>query len=77
MTLRLSSTEPVLQVYDGKGMATATFIGHDGQPYGRFGGLALEPQRGPDAPNQPDFPAIAIGPGAPYRQLTRFQFSRD
>lgn len=54
-TLRLSTTEPGLQVY------THT-------------GVALEPQRFPDSPNQPHFPTAVLRPGKTYRSTTIYDF---
>lgn len=73
----LETTEPGLQVYDAHGLATAPHIGHAGEAYGRNAGLALEPQRWPDAPNHPGFPTVVLKPGEVYEQVTRFTFSRD
>ncbi|MBI1218453.1 MAG: galactose mutarotase [Rhodobacteraceae bacterium] len=74
--MTLETTEPGLQVYDGRGLNTAPFPGHAGQPYGRCAGLALEPQRWPDAAAHPGFPPITLAPGQVYRQVTRFSFDR-
>lgn len=74
--LVLDTTEPGLQVYDGRGVKTAPFPGHAGQPYGAHAGIALEAQRWPDAPAQPGFPPITLDPGQTYRQVTRFSFGR-
>ena len=54
-TLRVSTTEPGLQVY------THT-------------GVALEPQRFPDSPNQPHFPTAVLRPGQTYRATTTYDF---
>ncbi len=70
--LTIATTEPGLQVYDGAAIATAPACGHGGQPYGMHAGLALEPQKWPDAPNQPGFPSIELHPGQTYRQISRF-----
>ena len=74
--LTLETTEPGLQVYDGRGVDTAPFPGHAGQPYGAHAGIALEAQRWPDAPAHPGFPPITLDPGQTYRQVTRFSFAR-
>lgn len=72
----LETTEPGLQVYDAARLSTAPFPGHAGQPYGAHAGLALEPQRWPDAPAHPGFPSIALAPDQRYRQVTRWSFGR-
>jgi len=74
VSLRLATTEPGLQVYDGRTIATAPFAGHGGLPYAAHAALALEPQRWPDAPNNPGFPSIALNPGETYQQETRWTF---
>jgi aldose 1-epimerase len=74
VTLRLATTEPGLQVYDGRHLASAPFRGHNGKVYHAHAGLALEPQRWPDAPNHPGFPPITLDPGETYRQVTRWSF---
>jgi aldose 1-epimerase len=72
----LETTEPGLQVYDGRGIATAPYPGHAGQPYGPHAGIALEAQRWPDAPAHADYPSIGLVPGESYRQVTRYSFDR-
>ena len=74
--LTMATTEPGLQVYDAARLDTAPHLGLSGQPYGRHAGLAIEAQRWPNAPHQPDFPSVALVPGQDYRQLTRWTFER-
>lgn len=74
--MRIATTEPGLQVYDGGHLTSGRFAGHGGVPYGAHEGMALEAQRWPDAPNHPDFPPITLDPGATYRQQTRLRFDR-
>jgi aldose 1-epimerase len=76
VSLTLATTEPGLQVYDGRALNTGPFPGHSGHPYGPFAGLALEAQRWPDAPNQPEFPPVTLDPGETYRQVTQWRFDR-
>lgn len=57
--LQIDTTEPGLQVYTG------AHFGH--------GGLALEPQAWPDAPNRPNFPDTILRPGQIYHQITRIR----
>ncbi len=51
-----------------------TDVGKNGKPYVRSGGLALEAQGFPDAPNQASFPSITLLPGETYRQTTVYRF---
>jgi aldose 1-epimerase len=74
--LRVITTEPGLQVYDGQHIDSGQHLGHSGTPYGARAGIALEPQRWPDAPNHPDYPSILLRPGETYRQLSRFHAKR-
>ena len=64
VTMRIETSEPGLQVYDGAGLRT---------PYS---GIAIEPQCWPDAPNNPHFPSILLRPGSLSRQTTRFHFAQ-
>lgn len=71
--LRLSTTEPGVQLYTG-----AHFNGTPGKAgarYPRFGGFAVETQRFPDSPNTPHFPSARLDPGQTYRHVMRFDFS--
>lgn len=68
VALELATTEPGVQVYDGR---AAVRPGR--QPYE---GLAIEAQGWPDAPNQPGFPPIGISTAQPYRQITEWRLSR-
>lgn len=69
VTLDIESTEPALQFYDGHNLNAG--------PHAGRAGLCLEPQRFPDAPNQPAFPSAVLRPGETYRQVTRYRFSRQ
>ena len=76
VSMTLATTEPGLQIYDGRGIGTGSFPGHGGAPYGAFAALALEPQRWPDAPNQPSFSPVTLNPGEAYAQETQWRFDR-
>ena len=67
--MALLTTEPGLQVYDGRSP-----IRLGDAPYA---GLALEPQGWPDALHQPSFPSILATAERPYHQTTQWQFSRS
>lgn len=77
LALDITSTEPGLQVYDASRMDTTPHTGHGGRPYGRHAGVALEPQRWPDAPNQTGYPDITLRPGETYRQETVFHLRKN
>jgi aldose 1-epimerase len=76
VAMTLATTEPGLQVYDGRGIGTGPFGGHSGRPYGPFAALALEAQLWPDAPNQSGFPPVTLDPGETYRQETQWRFAK-
>lgn len=68
VSLTVASTEPGVQVYDGR---NAQRPGH-----GLHEGLAIETQRWPDAPSFADFPPIDLMPGAPLTQSTEWRFTK-
>ncbi|KIT14567.1 aldose epimerase family protein [Jannaschia aquimarina] len=73
--MRVATTEPGLQVYDGAKLDIGV-SGLGGRRYGAHAGVALEPQIWPDAPNHDDFPSAVLRPGETYRQTTTFSFSK-
>ncbi|MDW4498938.1 aldose epimerase family protein [Sulfitobacter sp. D35] len=73
--LDVETTEPGLQVYEGRLIDTAPAPGHGGTPYGARAGVAIEPQGWPDAPNRAEFPSVRLEPGDTYRQISRFRVS--
>lgn len=66
--MEIWTTQPALHVYD------ASSIMADGDRLRPRAGLALEAQGFPDAPNQPQFPSVALRKGALYRQVTEYRF---
>ena len=74
LQMELATTEPGLQVYTAGHLPNAGVVGHDGQPYARFAGVALEAQAWPDAPNRPHFPSAILRPDQTYHQMTRLRF---
>ena len=71
--VELRTTEPGLQVYAG-GTFTPGLVGKGGVTYPRFGGVALETQHYPDAPNHPSFPSTILRPNVEYRSTTEWRF---
>lgn len=67
VSMRVSTTEPAVQVYDAR---DARRPGG-----GAFEGLAIEAQNWPDAPNHAGFPSIELDRGEVYRQTTAWRFS--
>jgi len=74
-SLEISTTSPSLQVYTGQKL-DGSLLDRDGRVLGRRGGIALECQGYPDAPNQPAFPSTVLRPGEEYRTTTVWRFSR-
>lgn len=67
--MTLATTEPGVQVYDGR---QAQRPGH-----GPHEGLAIEPQFWPDATSNRRFPSILLKAGQTYRQVSQWRFERD
>ena len=65
--LDIETDEPGLQVFDGRGL--------DEIGYPAYGGLAMETQDFPDAPNRPDFPSTLLRPGEVRTSRTVWRFS--
>lgn len=58
---------PGLQVYSGNYL--------DGKLFPRHGGLCLETQHFPDAPNHAHFPDTILRPGSVFHSVTEYRFS--
>ena len=65
---------PGIQFYTGNGIKEGT-KGKGGTVYGKWGGLCLETQHFPDAPNHPDFPSAVLRAGERYEHMTEYRFS--
>ncbi|GGE91936.1 aldose epimerase family protein [Sphingomonas prati] len=72
--LEVLTTEPGLQFYTGN-FLDGTFVGKSGHLYRMGDGIALEPQKFPDAPNQPTFVSARVDPGKPYHHQMIYRFS--
>lgn len=68
LQMTLATTEPGMQIHDASGSHRPGKPTHEG--------LVIEPQRWPDAPNNPRFPSIKVTPDKPYRQITSWTFTR-
>ena len=66
--LTLYTTEPGLQLYTGG------YLSND-KIYGKFTGIALEPQTYPNSANTDHFPSPAISPDTPYHHTIRMVFT--
>ena len=72
--LEVLSTEPGVQFYTGN-FLDGTFVGKQGHLYRMGDGIALEPQRFPDAPNKPSFVSARVDPGKPYHHAMIYRLS--
>lgn len=72
--LEVLSTEPGVQFYAGN-FIDGTITGKNGHLYRMGDGIALEPQKFPDAPNQPSFVSARIDPATPYRHVMIYRVS--
>lgn len=72
--LEVLSTEPGLQFYTGN-FLDGTSAGRSGRMYRMGDGIALEPQKFPDAPNQPGFASARVDSGKPYRHVMIYRLS--
>jgi aldose 1-epimerase len=73
-TLEVLSTEPGLQFYSGN-FLDGTVAGKAGHLYRMGDGIALEPQKFPDSPNQPAFPSARIDAAHPYHHAMVYRFT--
>jgi aldose 1-epimerase len=73
VAMEVWTTEPGVQFYNGH-LLPPPVPGLGGVAYQRFGGLCLEPQRFPDGPNEPHFPACILRPGGVSRQVSEMRF---
>lgn len=72
--LEVLSTEPGVQFYSGN-FLDGTLAGRSGRVYRMGDGIALEPQKFPDAPNQASFASARVDPGKPYRHVMVYRLS--
>ena len=71
--LDVESGAPGVQLYTGNHLANGA-PGTGGATYLARGGLCLEPQNFPDAPNKPGFPSARLDPGQTYAHDIAFRF---
>ncbi|MEO5707174.1 MAG: aldose epimerase family protein [Alteraurantiacibacter sp.] len=75
-TLEVLTTEPGVQFYTGN-FLDGTVVGRGHLSYRQGDGIALEPQKFPDAPNQPAFVSARVDPGQPYHHEMVYRVSCD
>ncbi|WP_226015599.1 aldose epimerase family protein [Novosphingobium sp. FKTRR1] len=72
--LEVLTTEPGLQLYTANA-SDGRNIGKRGTLYRMGDGIALEPQKFPDTPNQPAFGSARLDPGQTYRHVMIYRLS--
>jgi aldose 1-epimerase len=72
--LEVWTTQPGLQVYTGN-FLDGTRVGKHGHMYRMGDGIALEPQKFPNAPNEPRFASPRLDPGTTYHHRMIFKLS--
>ena len=71
-TLTIATDQPGMQFYTCNTLHEAA---PHGARYPKFGGLCLETQQFPDAPNHPNYPNTILRPGDTFHARTEFAFS--
>jgi aldose 1-epimerase len=69
----LSTNQPAVQVYAG-GKLGPSIVGKGSQPIAKFGGLGLETEGFPNAPNASHFPSSRLDPGERYLHRMALSF---
>lgn len=72
--MEVLTDQPGVQIYTGN-FFTGKVIGKYGKPLLHRGAIAMEVQKFPDTPNQPNFPATRVNPGETYQQTCVYKFS--
>lgn len=68
VSMTVATTEPGIQVYDGRNARRPGRAAYEG--------LAIEAQGWPDAPNHAGFPSIDLHPDEVYSQTTEWRFTK-
>ncbi len=72
--MRVRTTQPAVQFYNGFKLFNREWIIKGGARCPAFGGLCLETEHFPDAPNQPSFPSTVLKAGQAWEQKTVHEF---
>ena len=72
--MKVMTSQAAIQFYNGFKLSNKPWFGRNGCKYEAFGGLCLETQGFPDAPNKPHFPSAQLNPGEVYEHRTIHQF---
>ena len=78
-TMEVWSTEPSIQFYTGQMLGSGARVdkGKSGQLHLAYSAFCLEPQRYPDAPNQPSFPSAVLAQGETLHGEIQYRFAAD
>lgn len=74
LSLKVKTNQPIMHIYIG---GQTEIQGKEGISYHSRSGICFEAQGYPDAPNQPNFPSIALKKGQEYRNETIFEFQHE
>jgi aldose 1-epimerase len=72
--MEILSNQPGVQLYTGN-FLDGSAVGKSGLAYRQGDGLALEPQKFPDTPNQSVFGSARLDPGETYRNVIVYRFT--
>lgn len=72
--MEVFTDQPGVQFYSSNWFDNVT-TGKAGKPYKVRESLALETQKYPDSPNQPNFPSTRLNPGEVYKHICIYKFS--
>ena len=72
--LSVKSNAPGLQLYTGNFLTSET-VGKGNKSFSQMGGVCLEPEEFPNAPNEPRFALTPLHPGEVYKHNLGFKFS--
>lgn len=72
-TLQIYTTQPGIQIYTGNWLSGSP-EGKCGRSYEDYEGVAMECQKYPDSPNEPDYPSTVLRPGETYKEAIIFSF---
>ena len=73
-TMEIFTDQPAIQLYTGN-FLSGEILGKNAIPFRKFGGLCLETEGFPDAPNHPEFPSCILRPGEHYHHTMIHRFS--
>jgi aldose 1-epimerase len=73
-SITISTTQPGLQIYGGMHYDGVT-IGKSGKVFVPYGGIAIEAQGFPDAPNKPHFPTATLEAADTYSHQILYAFA--